>query len=221
MADGIRGPVTAEQTRDLSRIRDAGAHLMGLINDVLNFAKLESAQVQFAVENIPLDETLAAAAAMVAPQAQARKIGLERLPCDPLATVRGDREKVLQVLLNLLSNAVKFTGTGGRITLACDPTTDPVRVSVRDTGRGIAAPQLERVFEPFVQVGRSLSGPDAGVGLGLSISRDLARAMGGDLTADSVERVGSTFVLTLPRTTPAVEGASSQAAASVQGSAAD
>lgn len=221
MADGIRGPITAEQTGDLSRIRGAGTHLMGLINDILNYAKLESAQVRFTAESVPLDETLGQAVTMLAPQAQAKGIGLEHVQCDPLATARGDREKLMQIVLNLLSNAVKFTDTGGRIVLACDATEDPVRLWVRDTGRGIAANQLEKVFEPFVQVGRTLAGPDAGVGLGLSISRDLARAMGGDLTAESVEHVGSTFVLTLPRGTPATKPASQRGASSAQGGGAD
>jgi signal transduction histidine kinase len=115
--------------------------------------------------------------------------------------VRADAEKVRQVLLNLLTNAAKFTEAGGRVSLTCetDAAAGVIRVRVADTGRGIAADQLERVFEPFVQVDRQRTpASQQGIGLGLAISRDLARGMGGDLTARSTLGVGSTFTLTLP-----------------------
>jgi signal transduction histidine kinase len=114
--------------------------------------------------------------------------------------VRADPEKVRQILLNLLSNALKFTDAPGRVTLACDEAAaGVVRVRVTDTGRGIAADQLARIFEPFVQVDRHRTqASQQGVGLGLAISRDLARGMGGDLTAESTPGAGSTFTLTLP-----------------------
>jgi signal transduction histidine kinase len=114
--------------------------------------------------------------------------------------VHADPEKLRQILLNLLSNAVKFTDPGGRVTLACetDEAAGVVRVRVTDTGRGIAPDQLERIFEPFVQVDRHRTHESQqGVGLGLAISRDLARAMGGDLSAESTPGDGSTFTLTL------------------------
>jgi signal transduction histidine kinase len=113
--------------------------------------------------------------------------------------VVGDRSKVDQIVLNLLSNAIKFTGAGGRITLGTTFTEETVSILVADTGRGIPADKLEAIFEPFVQLGRSLSSAHEGTGLGLAISRDLARAMNGDLTATSVEGSSSTFKLTLPR----------------------
>jgi signal transduction histidine kinase len=121
--------------------------------------------------------------------------------CPPDLLVRADAEKLRQILVNLLSNAVKFTDRGGRIELACTApaTEEPVRVTVRDTGIGIAADQLERIFDPFVQVRSELTRTAEGTGLGLAISRDLARGMGGDLTAESVPRVGSVFTLVLPR----------------------
>ena len=102
-------------------------------------------------------------------------------------------------MLNLLSNAVKFTEPGGRIMLACAPRLEAVAITVSDTGHGIAADQLERIFEPFVQVDARLVRTHEGVGLGLAISRDLARGMGGDLTAESTPGVGSTFTLLLSR----------------------
>ncbi|MEO5815895.1 MAG: ATP-binding protein, partial [Gemmatimonadaceae bacterium] len=115
--------------------------------------------------------------------------------------IRADAEKVRQILLNLLTNAVKFTDAGGRIAVRCDAdaTARAVRVSVSDTGRGIPADQLDRIFEPFVQVDRHRTHESQqGVGLGLAISRDLARAMGGDLAVASELAKGSTFTLVLP-----------------------
>jgi signal transduction histidine kinase len=118
---------------------------------------------------------------------------------------RADRDKLQQVVLNLLSNAVKATPAGGRVRLECGAAPDGTRVIVRvsDTGVGIPPDKLQSIFDPFVQVDRKLSRPGEGVGLGLAISRDLARAMGGDLTAESVVGEGSTFTLVLPRASAA------------------
>jgi len=115
---------------------------------------------------------------------------------------RADREKLGQVLLNLLSNAAKFTAPGGRVAVTVDDGDGVVRLRVADTGRGISADQQERIFEPFVQVGRGYTSPDEGTGLGLAISRDLARGMGGDLTVGSREGAGATFTVTLPAVAP-------------------
>jgi signal transduction histidine kinase len=112
--------------------------------------------------------------------------------------VHADAEKVRQVLVNLLANAVKFTPPGGRVWLGAEALGRTVAIRVRDTGVGIPPDRLAAVFDPFVQAHRSLSKPVEGRGLGLSISRDLARGMGGELTVDSVPGVGSTFTLTLP-----------------------
>jgi signal transduction histidine kinase len=101
--------------------------------------------------------------------------------------------------LNLLSNAIKYTSAGGKITIQCSASAQSASIAVQDTGRGVPQEKLESIFEPFVQLGRSLSSPHEGMGLGLAISRDLARAMGGDLTVSSVVGRGSTFTLTLPR----------------------
>jgi signal transduction histidine kinase len=125
--------------------------------------------------------------------------------------VRADPEKFRQILLNLLTNAVKFTEAGGRVSLACatDAAAGVVRVRVTDTGRGIASEQFERIFEPFVQVDRHRTRESQqGVGLGLAISRDLARRMAGELTVESTPGVGSTFTLVLP--TPAAAGHAGQ-----------
>ncbi len=196
---GVRGPVSPEQARDLARIRNAGQHLLGLINDVLNYAKLEAVQVRFNVRDVPLEQVVAAAEEMILPQARQRDLTFERARAIPGATVRADPEKVQQILLNLLSNAVKFTAAGGRITVRGTADSGTVRATVSDTGCGIATMELERIFEPFVQVGRGLTTRNEGAGLGLAISRGLARGMGGDLTVASTLGQGSTFTLVLPR----------------------
>jgi signal transduction histidine kinase len=138
---------------------------------------------------------------MVEPHALSKQVSLESIPGDASLTARADRDKVLQVLLNLLTNAVKFTPSGGRIVISSDAD-DAVDIEVRDTGRGIEPDQLEQIFQPFVQVGRSLDSEHEGVGLGLAISRQLARAMGGDVVARSTPGKGSVFTLVLPRAHP-------------------
>jgi signal transduction histidine kinase len=199
---GIRGPLLPPQLEDIQRIRRASAHLLALINDVLNVARLEAGHVEVASKPVLVELLLIEAAAMLEPQARAKGITFERVRCNAGYTVVGDRDRILQILLNLLSNAVKFTAPGGRVTLVCEdpprPNDGRISIVVRDTGRGIPADQMARVFEPFVQVGRRLSGTDEGAGLGLTISRDLARAMHGDLVAESHESVGSCFTLVLP-----------------------
>jgi PAS domain S-box-containing protein len=199
MEMGIRGPITPQQREDLRRVQTSQRHLLGLINEVLNYAKLETGTVHYDVADVRLRDAIAGAEALVAPQAQARQLTLAVAPCPPALAVRGDAEKVRQILVNLLSNAVKFTDRGGRVEVLCEDGGDRVRVAVRDTGIGIPADQLDRIFEPFVQVRADLTRTAEGTGLGLAISRDLARGMGGDLTAESTLGAGSTFTLTLPR----------------------
>jgi signal transduction histidine kinase len=204
---GIRGPLLPPQLEDIQRIRRASAHLLALINDVLNVARLEAGHVEVVDKPVLVEPLLIEAAAMLEPQAQAKGIVFERVRCDADYTVAGDRDRILQILLNLLSNAVKFTAPGGQVTLTCQLSSHAddgrIWIIVRDTGRGIPADQMLRVFEPFVQVGRKLSGTDEGAGLGLTISRDLARAMKGDLVAESRETVGSSFTLVLVSAGPA------------------
>ena len=134
----------------------------------------------------------------MAPQARAKRLALHYEGCDPALTVRADAEKLQQIILNLVTNSIKFTDPGGRVGLACAMSGAQVSISISDTGRGIAADQIARVFEPFVQVDAQLTRTQEGVGLGLAISRDLARGMGGDLTAESTPGRGSTFTLMLP-----------------------
>jgi signal transduction histidine kinase len=199
MEMGIRGPITPQQREDLRRVQTSQRHLLGLINEVLNYAKLETGTVHYDVADVRLRDAIAGAEALVAPQAQSRQLALVVQPCPPELAVRADPEKVRQILVNLLSNAVKFTDRGGSVAVECDDGGDRVHVRVRDTGIGIPADQLERIFEPFVQVRADLTRTAEGTGLGLAISRDLARGMGGDLAAESAVGAGSTFTLTLPR----------------------
>ncbi|MFL5581288.1 MAG: ATP-binding protein [Gemmatimonadaceae bacterium] len=198
LALGVRGPVTAAQKEDLDRIRRSQRHLLSLINDVLNFAKLEAGHVSLQVTTVRLAAVAAEVEALVAPQLRARGHQLDSPECDPAIAARADEEKLRQILLNLLSNAVKFTAPGGRIALTCERRGDRAVVQVRDTGAGIPADKLETIFEPFVQLDRNYTTASEGTGLGLAISRDLARVMGGDLTAESEPGVGSTFTLSLP-----------------------
>ena len=203
---GARGPVTEDQRLDLGRIRASGRHLLGLINDVLNYAKLDAGKVEFAVTTLSLLPIIDGVVTLMTPQATERGLSLS-IESDAAAqssqsrdpTVRADEEKLRQILFNLVSNAIKYTRAGGAVTLAAAEDGQTSTVRVRDTGIGIPKDKLERVFEPFIQLGRSLSSKAEGMGLGLAISRELARAMGGDLSVESQEGAGSTFTLALPR----------------------
>jgi signal transduction histidine kinase/PAS domain-containing protein len=200
MEMGIRGPVTPQQAEDLRRIQASQRHLLGLVNEVLNYTRIETGTVHYQAADVPLAAVVAAVEPLVAPQLAAKRLAFTHDGCGETPLVaRADREKVRQVLINLLSNAVKFTGPGGRVAVACAAAGDRVAVRVTDSGIGIPAAELDRIFEPFVQVNASLTRTQEGTGLGLSISRDLARGMGGDLTAESTLGLGSTFTLTLPR----------------------
>ncbi len=204
IALGVRGPLTAEQRHDVERILSSQKHLLGLINEVLNYARLENGRLEYDLIDTPVGPILESLDSFIAPQVRERGIGYERQVADADVCLRADRERVQQILLNLLSNAIKFTPSGGHIVVKTDSTEEDVAIQVIDTGRGIPAAKLEAIFEPFVQVGRRLTGEQQGTGLGLSISRELARGMGGELTVESEPGVGSTFTLRLPRAVAAV-----------------
>jgi signal transduction histidine kinase len=198
---GVHGPVTDAQRESLSRVVRSQRHLLRLINEVLNLARVEAGHVEYRIERVPIAQLVEAVVPMVEPQMAARDLRSEISIDDDIAA-NADREKAEQILLNLLSNAVKFTPAAGRVAVeALVDASDPshVAIRVRDTGIGISAEKLASVFDPFVQVKTDQGSGDQGTGLGLTISRDLARGMGGDLTAESEPNVGSTFTLTLPR----------------------
>jgi signal transduction histidine kinase len=196
----LRGPLTDAQRRDLGRIRASGQHLLGLISGVLDLNRIERGQVSYAPVVIAIEPFLADLDDLVSPQAAAKSLSLVYMPSKPSLTVIADREKLRQIILNLLSNAIRFTPAGGRITLSAMAIGDAhVTICVQDTGPGIPESRRDQVFEPFVQLDRSLTQPQEGLGLGLAISRDLARGMKGDLTVEGNAPAGAAFTLTLPR----------------------
>ena len=211
---GVRGTLTEAQRADLRRIQRSQQYLLSFINDILNFSRLEAGHVTYNIEPISVATVIDNVVAMIAPQTTAKAIDFRRVPCPPDIRARGDASKVEQVLLNLLSNAVKFTPENGRVTLRCTAEPDRVLVHVEDTGPGIQVDRQAEIFEPFVQLDRTLQSPREGAGLGLAISRDLARGMGGELTVVSEVGAGSTFTLTLPRdgTTAPSNGSAKQPA---------
>lgn len=182
----------------LHRIERSERHLLGLINNVLDFERMtRGSPVQLDVGPIPVAEVLDALEAMLSSQAAEKGIELEVECADPGLVAAGDRAMVQQVMVNLLANALKFTPTGGSVTVDARRTADHViAIMVCDTGRGIPADELERIFEPFTQVSRHDS--REGAGLGLAISRKIARSLGGELSAESTLGEGSKFTLTLP-----------------------
>jgi signal transduction histidine kinase len=193
---GIRGPVTQEQRTDLARIQTAQRHLLGLVTDVLNFVRVDRGRVEYALTDVSVEDVLAGVETLVRQQFEAKGITYTPRPC-PQVRVVADEEKLGQIFINLLTNALKFTPEGGEVVVNCVTTDQYAEIQVSDTGIGIEASKLEVIFEPFVQVNQQLTRANNGVGLGLAISRELARGMGGDLTAASLVGVGSTFTLRL------------------------
>jgi signal transduction histidine kinase len=196
---GLRGPTTPEQQEDLGRIMRSQRHLLSVINDILNFARLEAGHVEYHITNVRANDLLGDLESLIRPQLAAKQLELSWTPVSDDVVVRADSEKVRQVLLNLLANAVKFTAPGGRIRVECEHDESRVYVRVSDTGIGIPVDRRGAIFEPFVQLHRTLAQPAEGTGLGLAISRDLARGMGGELTVESEPGKGSTFTLILDR----------------------
>ncbi len=174
---GLRGEVTDAQREDLRRIHHAQRVLVGLVNDVLNFAKIEAGQLEFDIADVPVHEMLDSLEAFVMPQLVARSLDYVYEPVDPALAVRADREKLQQILLNLLSNAIKYTPSPGTIRVSVSTDDDAVLFHVSDTGRGIPSEKCDQIFAPFVRVDTGYSRATEGTGLGLAISRDLARTM--------------------------------------------
>ncbi|HEY4133436.1 MAG TPA: ATP-binding protein [Gemmatimonadaceae bacterium] len=195
---GVHGAVNDQQQVDLARIQRSQKHLLGLINDVLNFARREAGKVHIAPRPVSTDTLLSAVEAMMAPQFQTRGLHFVQRAGDEGIVVQCDPDKAQQVLLNLLSNAAKLTPANGTIEVQSSTANGVARISVCDSGVGIAVDKLEVIFERFVQIERNLTSVVEGAGLGLAISRDLARAMGGDLRVQSKVGEGSTFTFELP-----------------------
>jgi PAS domain S-box-containing protein len=207
---GISGPLTEQQAVHLGRIKASTEHLLGLVNEILDLAKVEAGQLQIATERVEISETVQEALDLIAPQAAGNRLELSNTVSSATGhAFWGDSDRVRQILVNLLSNAVKFTGSGGHVTLRVVETSEPrsgsippgsdwIGLEVEDDGIGIPGEKLQSVFEPFVQVDPSHTRERGGTGLGLTISRRLARLMGGDLTVRSEVGKGSCFTLWLP-----------------------
>jgi PAS domain S-box-containing protein len=199
---GVRGPVTPEQVEDLQKIQRSKDHLNTLVGGVLAFAKGGTGRIEIDTIDIDVGELLDSVLDMIGPQLVERSLGLQREPVAEGLAVRADLDKSRQILLNLVANALKFTPPGGTITVTAAGAPGHVAIAVRDTGIGVPEEKIEEIFQPFVQASRSIHSRDSGVGLGLAISRQLARAMEGDLTVVSAPDAGSTFTLTLPAGAP-------------------
>jgi signal transduction histidine kinase len=199
LEDGIPGPLTDEQRKYVQRIKHNQAHLLQLVNELLDLGKIESGRMALHLTAVPVQMVIESVHLMIEPQISASDLRLEVEAADPTLVFHADPDRVEQIVLNLLSNAVKFTSPGGTVRIVVTAEPDLICFSVKDTGVGIPADKLEAVFEAFFQVEGSRSRAYGGTGLGLAISRQLARAMGGDLTVKSAPGQGSTFSLSLPR----------------------
>lgn len=198
---GVRGPVTHGQAEDLRRILRSERHLLGLINQLLNFARVERGEVAIDVARVAVLDATREVMELIEPQATAKGISMTVVCEDPDLFAMADPDRLRQILVNLLTNAVKFTLEGGSIRVGCDADMNRIKIAVSDTGIGIPAAKQQEVFDPFVQVDRGDGTLSEGIGLGLAISRSLARAMHGDVTLRSEPGKGSTFELTLSRAT--------------------
>ena len=193
-----QSPTDAQRNR-VGYILNAGRHLLNLINEVLDISRIEAGNLQLSVEPVRMADAVAEAVDLVRPLAVDQQIDLSTLAeVEDTCFVRGDRQRLTQVLLNLLTNAIKYTPSGGRVTIGCAATTEGnIRLSVADTGRGIASDKLVRLFTPFDRLGAEQSTVE-GTGLGLALCQRLMQAMDGSIGVDSSLGNGSTFWIELP-----------------------
>jgi signal transduction histidine kinase len=207
---GVAGELPPRQREYIERIRISGQHLITIVNDVLDFARIESGQLRLQRERNPARDAIEAAVGMFEARARARDLKVE-VRCSDDVVYYGDQQRVQQILLNLLSNAIKFTSPGGCVTVAgeerngaaldspaADGATSWTCITVADTGTGIPYDQLDAIFQPFVQGARGYTRTHGGTGLGLAISRSLAQMMNGALTVESEPGKGARFTLWLP-----------------------
>lgn len=197
---GIAGVLNDGQRNYLQRIRQSQHHLLSLIDDVINFARLEAGKLHINYAATSLRELVELCETLTANFASERGVSLSFGPYEGDDTVWADSDKVEQILVNLVTNGIKYTAAGGHVAVRLEKVLDEMHVTVQDDGCGIPLEKQEVIFQPFVQVENGLTRSRDGVGLGLSISRELARAMGGDLLVRSTPGVGSTFRLILPST---------------------
>lgn len=198
---GIDGPVSDLQQQDLTAIYNAGQHLLGLINDILDLSRIEAGKMELNFEDLQIESLISSVMATARGLVKEKKIMLEQRVQPNLPIIQADATRIRQVLLNLLQNAAKFTEEGHiRVlaTLESAPSGQVIKISVEDTGIGIAMEDQERLFQPFTQVDSSTTRKVGGTGLGLSISRNLIDLHGGEIGVRSTVGKGSTFYFTLP-----------------------
>jgi signal transduction histidine kinase len=198
LADEITGPINDGQRQQLSRIKASARHLLQLIDEILTYSRVEVGREAVDIETVPLQAVIDDAVALVAPMADDKGVALTCSKLDGVTPIRTDAQKVRQIVVNLLSNAVKFTAAGGSISVTLTTTERRVTITIRDSGIGIAGEFLDRIFEPFWQVEQKATRTAGGTGLGLSVSRRLARMLGGEIEVESTVGEGSTFIVTLP-----------------------
>ncbi len=201
---GMRGPISEQQREAIVRIRKSQQHLLGIVNDILTFAKTETGRIPLVPESTSVAPAIEAVHFLVEPLLVQNGIRYTFESCDAGLSVTADRERFQQILVNLITNAAKFSDHGGPVSVHCEVRDHLVAIVVADKGQGIGENMLEAIFEPFVQISTGLTRTADGSGLGLAISRELARLMGGDVTVESVAGEGSTFTLTLPLSPPPV-----------------
>ncbi len=197
LREGIVGQVNEKQAEYLEDILSSGNHLLSLINDVLDLSKVEAGQVELEVAPFLLPESLERGVVMVRERALKDGVQVTLAPNPEVDLVEGDERRIRQVIFNLLSNAVKFTPAGGAVDVRAMKVNGEVRISVADTGPGIAVEDLERIFEEFQQTDAGMEQRE-GTGLGLALSKRLVELHGGRIWVDSELGKGSTFVFTLP-----------------------
>jgi signal transduction histidine kinase len=199
MEEEVRGPLTPEQRSDLGRIRRSQRYLLHVIDNVLSFLKQGSGRVHYTLEDVAVDAVIADVEEMIRPLLAAKHLRYERIVgCVELRAI-ADGDKLQQIVLNLLSNATKFTSPNGFVRVECHGDDSTVEIRVADSGCGIPSDRLESVFEPFTQVSDGRTRVSGGTGLGLTISREFALGMGGQLRVESEVEKGSIFTVVLPR----------------------
>jgi signal transduction histidine kinase len=202
LADEITGTVNAQQAQQLSRIKASAQHLLGLIDEILTFSRLEAGRETVGFEVVDINSVVAEASGLVSPLAGEKRLGFAVYPLDPPRQMRVDSGKLRQILVNLLSNAVKFTNQGG-ITVTSAVEDSHLVTRVADTGVGISPDHADKIFEPFWQVEQKATRRVGGTGLGLTVTRRLARLLGGDVTVESAPGEGAVFTMRLPGVLPA------------------
>jgi signal transduction histidine kinase len=195
---GVYGPLNEQQAKAVGRIHHSERQLLSLVDEVLGFARAAKDDVEMKTGNVQVEEAFDAAVPLIQPEVRRKHVLLKRDVSRPMLAVQADPERLQQILASLLSNASKYTEDGGQITLGAEPAGEKVRIWVRDTGIGIPREHIDKVFEPFFQTDHGMTRRSTGVGLGLTIARDLARRMEGDVLLSSEVGSGTTASVLLP-----------------------